>query len=224
MDQFREQERFEMLVLETLNSARLLNPLIFGGGTMLRLCHNLDRYSVDLDFYLREHAKESQPADLLTQLAAVLGKRFKITDQADKFHSLLIELAAQQFPRRLKLEINKQRTIRSMSECIAWTPFSNFQVLLNTVDLSEMAMLKCEALLDRKEIRDAYDLEFLLRQGIEIPGTRTNFQKMVNILHHFTNQDFKVKLGSILEPDKRRYYEKQRFQLLGSYLRERVRE
>lgn len=46
------QERFEMEVLGRLNSGRFLQWLHFGGGTMLRLCHRLDRYSVDLDFWL----------------------------------------------------------------------------------------------------------------------------------------------------------------------------
>ena len=34
-----------------MNSAKLLDPLIFGGGSMLRLCHELNRYSVGLDFW-----------------------------------------------------------------------------------------------------------------------------------------------------------------------------
>ncbi|MEA1927363.1 MAG: nucleotidyl transferase AbiEii/AbiGii toxin family protein [Candidatus Auribacterota bacterium] len=47
-----QQERFELEVLDRLKSARLLDRLVFGGGTMLRLCFGLNRYSVDLDFWL----------------------------------------------------------------------------------------------------------------------------------------------------------------------------
>jgi hypothetical protein len=50
MDIFRQHEVFEIEVLDKMNSARLLEPVVFGGGTMLRLCHELPRYSVNLVF------------------------------------------------------------------------------------------------------------------------------------------------------------------------------
>jgi hypothetical protein len=46
MDIFRQHEIFEIEVLDKMNSIRALDPLVFGGGTMLRLCHELNRYSV----------------------------------------------------------------------------------------------------------------------------------------------------------------------------------
>ncbi len=51
MDIFKQHEIFEIEVLDKMNSAKLLEPLVFGGGTMLRLCHELNRYSADLDFW-----------------------------------------------------------------------------------------------------------------------------------------------------------------------------
>ena len=51
MDIFRKHEIFEIEMLEKLKNNRLLEPLVFGGGTMLRLCYELKRYSVDLDFW-----------------------------------------------------------------------------------------------------------------------------------------------------------------------------
>ena len=47
-----KHEQFEMDVLYHLNSGRILEKIVFGGGTMLRLCHELNRYSADLDFWL----------------------------------------------------------------------------------------------------------------------------------------------------------------------------
>ena len=43
-------EQFELEILSRMQSGRLLDALVFTGGTMLRLCHGLERYSVDLDF------------------------------------------------------------------------------------------------------------------------------------------------------------------------------
>ena len=51
MQDLKKHEQFELAVLDKLNSGRFLNDLVFVGGTMLRLCHGLDRYSVDLDFW-----------------------------------------------------------------------------------------------------------------------------------------------------------------------------
>ncbi len=51
MDTLQQHEVFEMEVLDKMNSAKQLDPLVFGGGYMLRLCHELNRYSVDLDFW-----------------------------------------------------------------------------------------------------------------------------------------------------------------------------
>ena len=66
MQILEKQEQFELEVLERLNSIRVLNQLIFCGGTMLRLCYSLNRFSVDLDFWLTEEIDSNK---LLLELA-----------------------------------------------------------------------------------------------------------------------------------------------------------
>ena len=51
MDVLKNHEIFEIEVLEKLKNGNFLSPLVFGGGTMLRLCYELNRYSTDLDFW-----------------------------------------------------------------------------------------------------------------------------------------------------------------------------
>ena len=51
MERLANHEAFEMEVLQWLRSKGLLRPLVFGGGTMLRLCHEMPRYSLDMDFW-----------------------------------------------------------------------------------------------------------------------------------------------------------------------------
>ena len=78
---------------------------------------------------------------------------------------------------------------------------------------------KIKAFLDRGEIRDCFDIVFLLRRGIELPVKTnrelTEFQKKLASLK---DRDFRVKLGSILESDIRDYYVTHRF----SYLQEKL--
>jgi hypothetical protein len=77
---------------------------------------------------------------------------------------------------------------------------------------------KIKAFLDRGEIRDCFDIEFLLRRGAELPAIGAQqsirFQKKIA---RFKDNDFKVTLGSILESDIREYYIANRF----SYLKEK---
>jgi hypothetical protein len=148
MDILDRHEVFEIEVLDKLNSAKLLDPLVFGGGTMLRL--------------------------------------FKECDYQTK---------------------------------IAFSRFSTKQVLLKAHSLEQTMKNKIEAFLDRGEIRDCFDIEFMLRRGTAFPELSA---KRVNDLRKKTNgfkgKDFKVKLGSIVDNNTRVYYVQNRF----SYLIERL--
>ena len=78
---------------------------------------------------------------------------------------------------------------------------------------------KIAAFLDRGEIRDCFDIEFLLRRGVALPvniaDVAVEFRQK---LFGFKEIDFKVKLGSIVESDTRDYYAANRF----SYLEEKL--
>ncbi|NOX88492.1 MAG: nucleotidyl transferase AbiEii/AbiGii toxin family protein [Calditrichaeota bacterium] len=77
MSQLEQHEIFEMEVLERLKNVSLLQSLVFGGCTMLRLCHDLPRYSVYFDFL---KAKEFDGVKLLKRFQQELTKSFEITD------------------------------------------------------------------------------------------------------------------------------------------------
>jgi hypothetical protein len=78
---------------------------------------------------------------------------------------------------------------------------------------------KTAALFARREIRDAFDMEFLMRLGIGLPKLPAKKTKeLVRIIDGFTAQDFKVKLGSVLETDMRSYYVQNKFTLLRQKL------
>ena len=79
---------------------------------------------------------------------------------------------------------------------------------------------KIEALIDGGEIQDCFDIEFLLRRGIDLPkfyaSQADDVQRRVT---GFKDRDFKVKLGSIVDAKTRAYYIQNRF----SYLMERLK-
>jgi len=164
MDILDRHEVFEIEILDRLNSAKLLDPLVFGGGTMLRLCHELNRYSVDLDFwFIRKTAQRA----FLGKLIELLGQGYEITDAQVKRFTLLIEVRTGNYPKRLKIEIRRELKECDYQTKIAFSRFSTKQVLLKAHSLEQTMKNKIEALLSRGEIRDCFDIEFMLRRGTD---------------------------------------------------------
>ena len=108
MDLLAKHEKFEMEVLNHLNSGRVLDKVVFGGGTMLRLCHELNRYSADLDFWL---IKKVDFDAYLKKICSLFKNEYEITDSQNKHFSLLVEVRLTNYPKRLKIEIRKEITL-----------------------------------------------------------------------------------------------------------------
>jgi len=209
MNIFEKHEIFEIEVLEKLKNERLIEPLVFGGGSMLRLCHELKRYSVDLDFW----RIKSVPVDaLFDKFQYFFEKEYDVTDAQIKHFTLLFEIRSAYFPKRLKIEIRKEIKDWDFQEKIAYSKFSTKQVALKAHTLEQTMKNKIAALMERGEIRDGFDIEFLLRQGVLLPElTKSEISKLMNRMDGFKAKDFKVKLGSVVESDIRKYYIENRF-------------
>jgi hypothetical protein len=221
MQALQDLEILEIEILELLNSIKVLDYLYFGGGTMLRLCHNLNRYSTDLDFWLD---KKSDPKSIFTKCKSSLSSVYQLTDAANKKFTLLFELKAPNVNRSLKIEIRKEQTDFDWERKIAFSRFTNKQVRVKTLTLDQMMKNKIEALLSRKLIRDAFDLEFFLMRGVELPYDKDKLSKALQIINNFKEQEYKVTLGSILEEKDRKFYLENRFKLLKEELIKTINE
>lgn len=220
MDIFQQHEIFEIEVLEKLKNNRFLESLVFGGGTMLRLCHELPRYSADLDFWIVKNIKYKP---LFDKLSLFLAQSFELTDAQMKHHTLLFEFRSVDYPRRLKIEIRKTMKECDYQDKIAFSRHSNKQVILKAMTLGQMMKNKIEAIMERKEIRDGFDIEFLLRRGIKLPelsGERV--LQLKSVVEGFTDKEFKVTLGSVLESDIRDYHSNDRFSYLLELLTHKI--
>ncbi|PIU41931.1 MAG: hypothetical protein COS99_02845 [Candidatus Omnitrophica bacterium CG07_land_8_20_14_0_80_42_15] len=215
MEALELHERFEIEALEVLNSAKLLEPLLFGGGTMLRLCHGLNRYSVDLDFYFK---KKMAIDKFHKKIKACLSKKYEITDSAAKHFTLLYEFRSKNYPMRLKIEIRKQPKPFEYEEVIAFSAHSTKQVLLNSLTLKQMMKNKIDALLDRALIRDCFDIEFLLKKAVKADIPANVRSKIIKAAQSFKKRDFTVTLGSLLNQKDRKYYVENGFKFLIEYI------
>jgi hypothetical protein len=184
------QERFELEVLDRLNSGKFLMQLVFGGGTMLRLCHGLD----------------------------YLAGYYDLKDSAEKFHTILFELKSPAYPRSLKLEIRREVKNIHVEHVIAYSKHANTQVFLKAVSLSDMMESKLEAFLGRQEIRDVFDMEFLLKKGVLLEASVDTLKEVLRLINAFPRRDYTVKLGSLLEKKQRKYYSAENFKILKSMI------
>lgn len=216
MDTLRQHEVFEVEVIEKMNSAKMLDPLIFGGGSMLRLCHELNRYSVDLDFWF---VKKISQNDFFDKCLKTFEKDYEITDAQMRHYTILFELRSAPYPKRLKIEIRRELKECDYEQIIAFSRFSTKQVFLKAHTLDQTMKNKIEVFQDRGEIRDCFDIEFMIRRGIEITlKDKAQSIALQKKLARLKDSDFKVKLGSILEDDIREYYVANRFRFLQEKL------
>ncbi|MBW1893688.1 MAG: nucleotidyl transferase AbiEii/AbiGii toxin family protein [Deltaproteobacteria bacterium] len=215
MHQLEQHEIFEIETLQFMKSKRLLDSLVFGGGTMLRLCHDLKRYSVYMDFYF----KKKEDYDLyFSKIQNEFSNNYTVIDAYNKFNTILLEIRHDRFQRKLKIEINKKKRFASHKTAIAYSSYSTLQVHVDTVSLENMMMNKIEALLDRKEIRDAFDIEFLIRRNIKFPDDADKAAGVLKTIKQFKKNNFAVKLGSLLQVEEREYYRQNHFKYLEHYL------
>jgi len=199
-----------------MNSARLLDPLVFGGGTMLRLCYELNRYSADLGFWFVKPVPHETYFDSFQR---AFGADYEITDSQMKHFSLLFELRSSAYPKRLKIEVRRESKVWNCRKTIAFSPVRSKQVLVNAHTLEQTMANKVQAFLDRNEIRDCFDIEFLMRRGVDLPfrGKRKAAEIQRRIAA-FKDVDFRVKLGSIVEKEIRDLYIENRFSFLAGKL------
>jgi hypothetical protein len=216
MKRLEEHETFEMRALQWLASKRFLGPLVMGGGTMLRLCHELPRYSIDVDFWFY---RATEYGAFYERLSEAMKREWDVTDAWNKRFSMLLEIRRLKGAPRLKIEIRKDAAPRGSSEQkIAFSPHFPEQVLVRGFTLKQMLRNKVLALIDRGEIRDAFDIEFVLRRGIRWEHTEEEKKAVLKRIRGFKKKDFDVKLGSVLLPNLRKYYREHKFEYLEQRL------
>jgi len=121
MNVLEKHEIFEIEILEKLKNGKILQGLVFGGGTMLRLCHEMKRFSADLAFW---KITEMDNNKLFLGLQNLLSKDYEITDAQIKYYTILVEVRSSHFPKRLKIEIRREPKDCDFEQKIAYSPFS----------------------------------------------------------------------------------------------------
>ncbi|OIQ02473.1 MAG: hypothetical protein COZ27_02300 [Candidatus Moranbacteria bacterium CG_4_10_14_3_um_filter_41_65] len=170
----------------------------FKGGTMLYFFHELDRFSVDLDFDLFDISKKDQ---VYAELKEILRKYGKIKDEADKMHTIYFLLSYGEGEHGVKVEISKRLPEKKNEYEIR----NFYGTDVATVKLDDAFANKLVAATERTRTanRDFYDIYFLFKKGIipneEIILARTgkDMSEYLSILRSFIEKN--ITETSVLE-------------------------
>ena len=150
----------------------LANKLGFKGGTALMLFHDLNRFSVDLDFNLLDNGKTEFVYERIRNIVSRYGN---IKDEAKKHHGIIVVLDYGQHARNLKLEISN----RDFDDRYEINNYLGIPV--RVMQLPDMFSHKLCAMLDRNIIinRDVFDCHFLMQK--RTPINRHIIEKRMNM-------------------------------------------
>ena len=149
-------------VLKEIYSDSSLGPILgFKGGTALYLFHNLDRFSVDLDFNLLDLSVEEKVFQRILEIVKSYGP---LKDHAIKRFGALIAINYSKGNHRLKLDISNRQTNDSYELRLY------LGIPVKVMVLEDMAANKLMALTERKTpaARDVFDMNFILKNYIDI--------------------------------------------------------
>jgi hypothetical protein len=80
--------------------------------------------------------------------------------------------------------------------------------------LQEVMRAKIEAFLSRREVRDVFDIEFLIKKGVEIKASYEEIMRILDLISQLKKKDYSIKLGTILDAEQRKYYISENFKIL----------
>lgn len=95
---------------------------------------------------------------------------------------MIFEIKSNEYPRGLKIEIRKKSGKFKTDLSIAYSKYSNIQVFIRTLSLNEVMRSKIEAFLQRKEIRDVFDIEFLFKKGVKIKASSEEIRNLLKAI------------------------------------------
>ncbi|RKY52852.1 MAG: hypothetical protein DRP89_07020 [Candidatus Neomarinimicrobiota bacterium] len=187
------REYLQHVILRRLFEQNLLNRLIFHGGTALRILHQINRFSEDLDFHLEYQNSKSitiKELDSLKQGLELAGYQISLKKQVEKtVKSVFIKFERLLYDARLSPNKSEKLNVKIEVDTNPPEGFQTETTLVNKYfpfaarhhDLSTFFSGKLHAILCRSypKGRDLYDLAFYLSHWQDI---QPNFTYLNNAI------------------------------------------
>lgn len=206
--EFIAREAWEIIILKELFAEKWADKLIFKGGTALRLAYQSPRFSIDLDFSIMEKMDTKDFFDFIDNLANKYPE-IKISDKADKFHTLLAEIKISEpfleRPFSIKIEISKRKERLKKTEWLPKILKSSaypFEILANVATLDKIYSDKLSAAVNRRAPRDLFDLWYLseiLERPFVLPKTKLTAMEIKRELNKFLPKNYQKAVQFIID-------------------------
>jgi predicted nucleotidyltransferase component of viral defense system len=224
-EQARHQAHMYRLLVEILDDKELAVSVFFKGGTCARMLGYLDRFSVDLDFDVKEGVDKKIFRSKLYSIFNNLG--FEIKDESKKALQFFLKYPSSSGERNtMKFELLDKICEANKYEPQHLLPIDR-TAMCQTIDT--MFGHKLVALIDRYEQsgsiagRDVYDIHHFFLQGYDYNGEIIIERRNVSVLGYFQKlrQFINDKITRrILEEDLNVLLEYEKFQQISKYLKQ----
>lgn len=205
-NQFRENTIIE--VIQILAKSEAGSNIAFKGGTALKLFHNLPRYSEDIDY---DSLLKTSPQKLMEIIkSAIAKKRWEITDDAVKYHTVLLELrfAGPERNFRVKIEIStREKELKTTIESLRGVP-------VLTLEPSFLMTEKLITFVERQAGRDIFDAWFILNNAYALDepmiiknfgDNKRFFRVILGVINNIESTKMLRDTGKLLSLDHRNW-------------------
>lgn len=140
-------------ILEYINSKT--NDYILKGGTALKMCYGLDRFSEDIDF---DSTNKEEILKLIPEACKKFGYSYNLKKNTDTVKRFMINYGNEQKP--LKVKTSFKNNYIDLSLIVKENG-------IQTYEFNYLAQLKLNAYLQRDKVRDLYDISFIGSEKID---------------------------------------------------------
>lgn len=179
------------------------DSLVFKGGTALMICHNLDRFSEDLDFtatrkkdvkqLIKEIQKKLQEQGIETTIeneeTTPISKSFHIRCKGPTYNG------TRQTTRKIEIDISYREAVKLQTETTRIIhPYNDTPTFyIQSMQLEEILAEKIRAILTRQKARDVYDTEYLIARNIK-PNKQLINEKLKYYNKTYSKKELEEKL------------------------------
>lgn len=198
-----EHKNILLQILKDIYSDTSISPFLgFKGGTAGYMFHNLDRFSVDLDFDLLDETKEEI---VFSKIENIIKNYGQIKESRRKRFNLFFLLSYEEKAQNIKVEINR-RLFGSQYELKTYLGIS-----MLVMKKQDMFAHKLMAMYERigKTNRDVYDVWFFLKNNWPINKNiveersgmvfRELLKKCITALEKIKNRNILDGIGEFLD-------------------------
>ena len=206
LNQYRENTIIE--VVQALAKSMAGSQIAFKGGTALKLFYDLPRYSEDIDYDSLPGVSPQELINIIKGLCA--KKKWEITDDAVKFHTLLVKLRFRGPDRNFHIKIEISTREKELKTAI----FSLRGVPVVTLEPSFLMTEKLLTFLDRQAGRDFFDSWFILKSAYPLDEAIIKavfgnlaefFQAMLNTIKKADSKKILRDTAKLLKQDYRNW-------------------